>query len=375
MIGLGVLVDDTPAISFGVLENPALVISAVGILLLMATVIPVLILWLLHSKGQSVLSLDVPPPPDETKPVPLEALSIEGNSEGLWHWDLRTHTLRVSKGWSAIVGWEPEDIGDRPSDWLSLIHPYYASGVRMDLAAHLKGEKDEFECEYRIRHRDGTYRWVLCRGRAVRDKHDNAIEISGVQTDVTRLIEVENRLVEDALHDRLTGLPNRNFFNAHLQQVIELQRKDPRLRFAVLFLDLDRFKEVNDTLGHLVGDELLASTAKRLRDCLRPDDFVARFGGDEFVVLLEKTEHLSEAQAMASRIQQELSAPYQLDDHQVVAKASIGIVLSDSRLESAEELIRNADIAMYQAKWGIHLTQVTTTYRGWPLAAPGKACR
>ena len=184
---------------------------------------------------------------------------------------------------------------------------------------------------------------------------------------MTRLIEVENRLVEDALHDRLTGLPNRNFFNAHLQQVIELQRKDPRLRFAVLFLDLDRFKEVNDTLGHLVGDELLASTAKRLRDCLRPDDFVARFGGDEFVVLLEKTEHLSEAQAMASRIQQELSAPYQLDDHQVVAKASIGIVLSYSRLESAEELIRNADIAMYQAKAdGMAQNSVYPGFPFWP---------
>lgn len=89
----------------------------------------------------------------------------------------------------------------------------------MDLAAHLKGEKDEFECEYRIRHRDGTYRWVLCRGRAVRDAQDKAVEISGVQTDVTRLIEVENRLVEDALHDRLTGLPNRNSFNAHLISV------------------------------------------------------------------------------------------------------------------------------------------------------------
>jgi PAS domain S-box-containing protein len=140
---------------------------------------------------------------EQRKPEALAALNIEGNSEGLWHWDLLRNKLRVSHGWAAILGWEPDDLGDRPRDWFALIHPYYVGGVRMDLAAHLKGQKDQFECEYRIRHRNGTYRWVLCRGRAVRDKRGNAIEISGVQTDVTRLIEVENRLVEDALHDRL----------------------------------------------------------------------------------------------------------------------------------------------------------------------------
>lgn len=115
MVGVGLLVDGTRATPFGVLENPAFASSAVGILLLVATVIPVVILWLLHSKIQAVLVLDVPPSPDETKPEPLEALSIEGNSESLWHWDLRTPTLRVSKGWSAIVGWEPEDVGDQPN--------------------------------------------------------------------------------------------------------------------------------------------------------------------------------------------------------------------------------------------------------------------
>ncbi len=287
---------------------------------------------------------------EQRKPEALEALNIEGNSEGLWHWDLLRNKLRVSKGWAAILGWDPDDLGDRPRDWFSLIHPYYVGGVRMDLAAHLKGQKDQFECEYRIRHRNGTYRWVLCRGRAVRDKRGNAVEISGVQTDVTRLIEVENRLVEDALHDRLTGLPNRNFFQARLDQAVEEQRRDQRLRFAVLFLDLDRFKDINDSLGHMLGDELLTSTSKRLRECVGPDDFVARFGGDEFVILLERTRERNEAEEMALRIQKSLEFPFLLDGHQVVVNASVGIVVSDPNLYSAEELIRNADIAMYQAK-------------------------
>lgn len=291
-----------------------------------------------------------PPPPVAERQQPLETLSIEGNREGLWQWNLLTHRFRVSKGWAETLGWKPDEIGERPKDWFALIHPYYVSGVRMDLAAHIKGRKDLFESEYRIRHRNGSYRWVLCRGQVIRNGEGVPREISGVQTDVTRLIEVENRLVDDALHDRLTGLPNRNFFNARIELAIQEQRQDHRLRFAVLFLDLDRFKEINDTLGHLIGDELLASTAKRIRECVRPDDFVARFGGDEFVILLEEIKGHRDAETMALRINKSLSTPYHLGGHEVVANASIGIVMSDPKVDTADDLLRNADIAMYQAK-------------------------
>ncbi len=231
-----------------------------------------------------------------------------------------------------------------------MIHPYYAAVVRKDLAAFIKGKAEDFECEYRIRHRDGSYRWVMCRGQAIRDEHGVATEISGVQTDVTRLIETRNGLIDEAIHDRLTGLPNRGYFTARLEQAIDQQRRDPAHRFAVLFLDLDRFKEVNDTLGHLVGDELLAATATRIHESLRPADFVARFGGDEFVILLERAKSRRDAELIASRILQSLGKPHRLDGHKVVVNASIGIVLSDPKLTSAEMLIRNADIAMYQAK-------------------------
>ena len=222
-------------------------------------------------------------------PQPLDSLSIAGMREGLWHWDSATHQFRVSKGWAASLGWQPSDVGDRLKDWYSLIHPYYAGVVRRDLAAFIKGTSEQFECEYRIRHRDGSYRWVLCRAQAVRDQQGVATEISGVQTDVTHLIETRNGLIDEAIHDRLTGLPNRGYFTVRLEQAIEDERRDPLRGFAILFLDLDRFKGVNDTLGHLVGDKLLMATATRIRDSVRPCDFVARFGGDEFVILLDRT--------------------------------------------------------------------------------------
>ncbi len=171
-----------------------------------------------------------------------------------------------------------------------------------------------------------------------------------MQTDVTRLIEVENRLIEDALQDRLTGLPNKNFFTAQLSQAIDAAGKNPRFRFGVLFLDLDRFKDINDTLGHPVGDQLLAATAKRLKACVRPEDHVARFGGDEFVVLVEDIDDFGEAQRVAVRIEKALSEPFELEGHHVVTKASTGIVMSNSHFADGEELIRNADIAMYAAK-------------------------
>ena len=141
------------------------VLAALGILLVI-TLAAVLVLVVRREKVQPdsvpVASVE----PREVNKEPLAQLSIQGASEGLWQWDLQTDAFRVSQGWAEILGYEPIDIGDKSSNWFAFVHPYYLPGLRMDLAAHLQGERDRFECEYRIRHRGGTYRWVLCRGRS-----------------------------------------------------------------------------------------------------------------------------------------------------------------------------------------------------------------
>jgi len=279
-----------------------------------------------------------------------EALAVAGADDGLWHWDLATDRVHLSTRWLSMLGYGENDIGTRLDDWFSLIHPYYLQGFRRDLEAHLSGQTDQLTSEYRIRQRDGTYRWVLCRGRAIRDKDGRPIEVAGCQTDISSLIELEKSVIHDALHDRLTGLPNRSYLMARLERVVELYCQNPANRFALIFFDLDGFKAINDTLGHLVGDQLLTAVACRLRDCRRSEDLVARFAGDEFVLLLEKLRDYSEALQVAKRVQGLLAEPFQLNGQEVLTSASIGVVLSNTGFKDAEALLRNADSAMYDAK-------------------------
>jgi diguanylate cyclase (GGDEF)-like protein len=160
----------------------------------------------------------------------------------------------------------------------------------------------------------------------------------------------EEQLIHDALHDELTGLPNRNLFSDHLKRVLKKYQRNPNDKFAVLFLDLDRFKVVNDSLGHTSGDLLLIQIAKRIQACLRASDLLARLGGDEFAILLEGIKTSADVTKFAKRIQKSLTLPFWLGSHEVFTSASIGIALSDLSLDSSEELLRNADIAMYKAK-------------------------
>ena len=162
--------------------------------------------------------------------------------------------------------------------------------------------------------------------------------------------KAEKQLAYDALYDRLTDLPNRILLSNHLNRALEKYRRDPKRRFAVFFLDLNRFKYVNDSLGHKSGDLLLVGIAKRLKACLRASDILARLGGDEFAILLEDVPTLSEATKLAERIQQSLKSPFHLGIHEVFTSVSIGIAFSDPNLNSSEDLLRNADIAMYKAK-------------------------
>jgi diguanylate cyclase (GGDEF)-like protein/PAS domain S-box-containing protein len=168
--------------------------------------------------------------------------------------------------------------------------------------------------------------------------------------DITERKAVEQKLVHDAFHDKLTALPNRALFMARLEQAVEQRKRCASGLFALLFIDLDRFKLINDSLGHIIGDQLLISIAQRLQACLRPGDTVARLGGDEFAILVENLKETNEVIQLASRVHKKLSLAFNLNGHQVFATASIGITLSTNTSNKAEDLLREADTAMYSAK-------------------------
>ncbi|MCD9188442.1 MAG: EAL domain-containing protein [Pyrinomonadaceae bacterium] len=180
-------------------------------------------------------------------------------------------------------------------------------------------------------------------------KTNEGIYYTAIIRDVTERRAAEERLFHEATHDALTGLPNRTQFRTFLQEAID-QSKLKRTEFAVLFLDLDRFKVINDGLGHVVGDKLLVSIGERLRACVRPGDIVSRFGGDEFTILLKNIPNPSVVTEVAERLQRELTIPFKIDGYEVFTSASIGIILSDENHGNPESFLRDADTAMYRAK-------------------------
>lgn len=285
------------------------------------------------------------------------AAAVDGANDGLWDWDLQNNSVYFSPRWRAMLGYDETTVGTDPEDWFKLIHAEDRSYVEAMLDAHLKGESEHVESEYRIQHADGTYLWVLCRGLAVRDASGKLTRMAGSQSDITPRKRVEEQLAHQAFHDALTGLPNRALFLDRLGQAMRHARRAREYMFAVLFLDLDRFKVVNDGLGHVVGDKLLKSFAEALSASFRMNDTVARyestlarFGGDEFVVLLDGIGDVADASRVSERILDLLKKPFQIEEHEVFTSVSIGIALSGADYETPEEFLRNADTAMYRAK-------------------------
>ncbi len=302
------------------------------------------------------------------------ALAAEATNDGLWDWDLRTDEMRFSPRWCQMLGYTQSELSTRPSEWFDRIHPDDRQAVMEAIDTHLRGGTTHFKKEYRIRHRDGNYRWMLGRGLALSSHQGTAYRMAGSQTDITERKLTEARLLYEALHDTLTGLPNRTLFMERLEHSIKEANKQGKHDFAVLFLDLDRFKNINDSLGHLIGDQLLTKIAKRLESCIAPLDAVtrlgngeitdlfhdmhyfapldtiSRFGGDEFAILLHNITETKHATTVAERILEALERPFRVQEHEVFSSASIGIAFSSPIYTRPEEMLRDADTAMYRAK-------------------------
>jgi diguanylate cyclase (GGDEF)-like protein/PAS domain S-box-containing protein len=260
-------------------------------------------------------------------------------------------TTYVSPQNETILGYPPEEAIKDPDHWIKIMHPDDRERV---LAESRRTDEtgEPFRVEYRQVAKDGSVVWLRDEADLVRDKNQKPLYWLGVLTDITERKALEEKLRRRASHDRLTGLPNRELFMDRLRQALERTRRRRMRKVAVLFMDLDGFKVINDSLGHELGDLLLVIVAQRLRRCLRPEDTLARFGGDEFVVLLEEVEDPDEAAQVAERITHELRRPFVLEGRELFASISIGIALGNAAEKTPEDLLRDADTAMYWVKEG-----------------------
>ncbi|HEX6464780.1 MAG TPA: diguanylate cyclase, partial [Vicinamibacterales bacterium] len=279
------------------------------------------------------------------------ALAAEGANDGLWQWNLQTREFYVSGRWRAMIGLPAHAAIGGPAEWLDRVHPDDITSLNAALEAHLAGSTQVFQHEHRIRHEDGTYRRFLCRGLAVRGAGRKPDRIAGSLTDTTEQAIAQERLRSVGFQDSLTGLFNRAVFVEGLgRRLDECKRRGVSRGFAVLYLDLDRFKIVNDSLGHMVGDELLVAASRRLESCLRNGDALSRLGGDEFAILLSGLNDDAQANAIAGRIQDTLSTPFSIAGREVFTSASIGIAFGPAHYANPDEIMRDADTAMYHAK-------------------------
>ncbi|MEA5451137.1 EAL domain-containing protein [Leptolyngbya sp. CCNP1308] len=258
--------------------------------------------------------------------------------------------LYVSPSVEWLLGYTPDDlIGLQPC---SLVHPDDLDQCQASLQSPSLEALEPGPIVYRIRHCQGHYIWLETFTRPIVDATGAVVQLQTASRDVTDQVRLRRQLEHDACHDSLTGLPNRKQLQERLETALRRAHQQRQYRFALLFLDIDHFKVVNDSLGHLIGDELLMEVASRLNKVLRPSDLAVRLGGDEFIVLLEDVGHFEVAQAMAEQLLETLRQPFQLSSHQMFATVSLGLVMGDDRYQSALELIRDADTAMYRAKAG-----------------------
>lgn len=276
-------------------------------------------------------------------------VAMESTGDGVWDWSVAEAKIVFSEHWQKIFGFAPQEGAHKPDAWHQRIHPDDAPEVTALHQQVLDGERDQYAIEYRLLCPDGSWKWVFDRGRVLmHDEHGKPTRILGTLADISKIKQSEEVVWQYANVDTLTGLPNRRLFLDRLEQGLQTVKGNGQ-KLAVVFLDLDRFKEVNDTQGHDQGDKLLLQAGKRLAGCVGNKDLVARLGGDEFVLMLSDAT-AGYVEALAQRVLDALSQPFQLDETHAYVAASLGIAIFPDDAANKDDLMKRVDQAMYASK-------------------------
>lgn len=281
--------------------------------------------------------------------------AIEGSGDGLWDWDINSGKVFYSERWKTMLGFADEDLSGHIDEWGTLVHPDDKQRVLDAVQDHLSGKTPEFEQEYRIRCKDGSWKWILARGMAMPAAPGSKdLRMIGTNIDITARKQAEAQIEYLAYYDPLTGLANRKLLADRMQQAQAVASRNLHYA-ALLFIDLDGFKAVNDLWGHSTGDQMLMQVAQRMKRCLRSGDTIARVGGDEFVLLVQnlgtdRDDAAHEAAVVADKILDTFFPPFSMNGHEFHCGASLGITLFRDEPVSLDGLLGQADSAMYLAK-------------------------
>lgn len=278
------------------------------------------------------------------------ALTVAGASGGIWDWKFEQGIVYLSKRWKEILGYNYIDIKSKIDDWYQLIHREDIGKFRSDLQDYLDGKRPFFENESRYLNKNGTYRWILCRGVAIKDESGNPFRMAGSIVDISQEKEASKRLLQAITFDSLTNLPNRNLFLDRLANAHARSKRKENYIFAVLYINIDRFKDINDSQGYNFGDQIIKEVSRKILQSIRDQDTAGRFGGSDFVLLLDDVSSISNIIVITKRIMNSLKKLVKIEDEETVVSASIGISTNLVPIKKIDDFIRFAHIAMSSVK-------------------------
>ena len=282
--------------------------------------------------------------------VERRALALTGAGDMIWDWDVSSDRVYTSPETEVLLGLKRGALEGPASRWLEVLHPLDRDRFRASLDSVLEQRRGRLVQDFRLRTPDGNYLWFSLKTRPVVGSDGEVVRLVGTLTDVTEFKTAEERLLHDAVHDNLTGLPNRQLFIDRLEAVLGFAKADPAMKCTVVVIDLDRFKQVNDSVGMAIGDSILLTLARRLARLLKPQDTLARLAGDQFAMIILSEREPTRLVAFAETVRKTLRAPITFNDREIFLTASIGLALSDSQTHRTEELVKDAELAMYHAK-------------------------